>query len=107
MATEDDGEGAGFLRQWNDKVHGRAAQCGPVEKPQPMHDGVAGAVGEPPFLMEQVEIALNIARRQGVRTALVIGGEVADCPEIGPLGGGDKPSYSHILGFGSTLKQAE
>src|SRR5262249_39687321 len=62
-----------------------------------MHDGIAGAVGEAPFLMEHVEIALNVARRQGVRAALVIGGEGADCPEIGPLGGGDEPSYSHIL----------
>ena len=52
VATEDDGEGAGFLRQWNHKVHGRAAQRGPIEKPQPMHDGIAGAVGETPFLME-------------------------------------------------------
>jgi hypothetical protein len=47
--------------------------------------------------MEHVEIALNVARRQGVRTPFVIGGEGADCPEIGPLGGGDEPSYSHIL----------
>src|SRR5262245_7810608 len=100
MATEDDGEGAGFLRQWNHKVHGRAAQRGPIEKPQPMHDGIAGAVGEAPFLMEHVEIALNIARRQGVRTALVIGGKVADCPEIGSLGGGDEPSYPGSRGCG-------
>jgi integrase len=73
------------------------AQRGPVEKTQPMHDGVAGAVGETPFLMEHVEIALHVARRQGVRTPFVISGEVADRPEIGPLGGGDQPSYGHIL----------
>src|SRR4029450_11152614 len=97
MTTEDDGERAGFLRQRNHKVHGRSAQRGSVEKTQPMHDGIAGAVGEAPFLMEHAEIALNVARRQGVRTPFVVGGEVADRPEIGPLGGGDESSYSHIL----------
>jgi hypothetical protein len=47
--------------------------------------------------MEHEEIALKIARRQGVRTALVRGGEVADRPKIGPLGRGDEPTNGHIL----------
>jgi hypothetical protein len=62
-----------------------------------MHDGIAGAVGEAPFLMEHDEIALNIARRQSVRTAFVIDSEVADCPEISPLGGEDEPTDGHVL----------
>src|SRR3989442_1886108 len=62
-----------------------------------MHDGIAGAGVEAPFLMEHAEIALNVARRQGVRTAFVIGGEVSDRPEIGPLGRGDEPTDGHVF----------
>jgi hypothetical protein len=38
-----------------------------------------------------------IGINSGVRTPFVIGGEVADCPEIGPLGGGDEPTDGHVL----------
>jgi hypothetical protein len=62
-----------------------------------MHNGIAGAIGEAPFLMEPEEIALNIACRQGVRAPLVIGGEVSDRSEIDPLGGGDEPTDGHVF----------
>jgi hypothetical protein len=54
-----------------------------------MYDSIAGAVGEAPFLMEHEEIALNIARRESVRTAFVIGSEIPDGPQIDPLRGWD------------------
>ena len=47
--------------------------------------------------MEHAEIALNVAGRQGVRTPFVISAEGSDRTEIGPLSGGDQPSYSHML----------
>jgi hypothetical protein len=47
--------------------------------------------------MEHEEIALNVARRQGVRATLVIGGEVSNRPEIDPLGGWDEPPDGHVF----------
>jgi hypothetical protein len=97
VATEEDREGAGFLRQWNGTVHRRAAQRGPVEKPQTMHNGIAGAGGAAPFRMELEARALHVARRQGVRATRVRGGEVSDRPERDPLGGWGEPTDGHVL----------
>jgi hypothetical protein len=47
--------------------------------------------------MEQEEIALDVARRQGVRAALVISGEVPDRAQIDLLGRFREPTDSHIL----------
>jgi len=62
-----------------------------------MHDSIAGAIGEAPFLMEHEEIALNVARREGVGTPFVIGGEVPDRPQIHLLRGGNQPPHRHRL----------
>jgi hypothetical protein len=47
--------------------------------------------------MEHEEIALNLPRGEGVWTTVVIGCQLADCPQIGLLGARGQPTDPHIL----------